>query len=208
MPLTKWFAGPWGGLLHDVLLSPRCLDRGYYHPDAVRRVVTDHVQQRMDREQGIWLMLALEIWHRLFVDDDGSEAAVDWVRTDFAGSLRSLGAATVSLRPRMSSIVAAMARHRVVVFGPALDTLSGVSTHVRVLLASDLPRDYKLLHFQVGSEGRRENAAQKLLRFIVSPFHLAFFLLRTRARVVHLNASLDPKGYSPALAPPIPKANH
>ena len=91
--------------------------------------------------------------------------------------------------------MAAMARHRVVVFGPALDALSGVSTHVRVLLASDLPRDYELLHFQVGSEGRRENAAQKLLRFIVSPFHLAFFLLRTRAGVVHLNASLNPKGY-------------
>ena len=66
--------------------------------------------------------------------------------------------------------MAAMARHRVVVFGPALDALSGVSTHVRVLLASDLPRDYELLHFQVGSEGRRENAAQKLLRFIVRSF--------------------------------------
>lgn len=62
--------------------------------------MTDHVQQRMDREQGIWLMLALEIWHRLFVDDDGSETAVDRVRTDFAGSLRSLGARDCAgLRP-------------------------------------------------------------------------------------------------------------
>jgi len=25
---------------------------------------------------GIWLLLALEIWHRLFVDEDGSEAVV------------------------------------------------------------------------------------------------------------------------------------
>ena len=45
-------------------------------------------------------MLALEIWHRLFVDDDGSETAVDRVRTDFAGSLRSLGARDCAgLRP-------------------------------------------------------------------------------------------------------------
>jgi len=88
-----------------------------------------------------------------------------------------------------------MNKHKIVVFGPSLDALSGVSTHVRMLLASDLPRDFDLLHFQVGSEGRRENALQRLLRLIFSPFHLALFLLRTGAGVVHLNASLDPKGY-------------
>ena len=107
----------------------------------------------------------------------------------------------------MRSIVAAMARHRIVVFGPALDALSEVSTHVRVLLASDLPRDHELLHFQVGSEGRRENAAQKLLRFCES-FSSRVLPPAHPGGVVHLDASLDPKGYSPALAPPIPKANH
>jgi len=86
-------------------------------------------------------------------------------------------------------------RHKIAVFGPSLDALSGVSTHVRMLLASDLPRDFELLHFQVGSEGRRENALQRVLRLALSPFHLALFLLRTGAGVVHLNASLDPKGY-------------
>jgi len=84
VPLTRWFAGPWRGLINDVLLSDRCLDRGYYNADVVRGIVSDHVQRRVDREQGIWLMLVLEIWHRLFVDDDGSEAAVGRVKTDFA----------------------------------------------------------------------------------------------------------------------------
>src|SRR5882762_11690165 len=66
----------------------------------------------------------------------------------------------------------AMSRHKIVLFGPSLDGLSGVSTHVRMLFASDLARDYDLLHFQVGSEGREENALQKLMRFMLSPFHL------------------------------------
>ena len=74
----------------DVLLSDRCLDRGYYDADVVRGIVADHLQGRVDREQGIWLMLALEIWHRLFVDDDGSEAAVARVKGDFARSLDEL----------------------------------------------------------------------------------------------------------------------
>jgi asparagine synthase (glutamine-hydrolysing) len=93
VPLTRWFAGPWRGLIDDVLLSDRCLDRGYYDADVVRAIVSDHVNRRVDREQGIWLMLALEIWHRLFVDDDGSEAAVYRVKADFAGSLSMLAAA-------------------------------------------------------------------------------------------------------------------
>jgi asparagine synthase (glutamine-hydrolysing) len=93
VPLTRWFVGPWRGLINDVLLSDRCLDRGYYNADVVRGIVRDHVRGRVDREQGIWLMLALEVWHRLFVDDDGSEAAVDRVKADFARSLSALAAA-------------------------------------------------------------------------------------------------------------------
>ena len=88
-----------------------------------------------------------------------------------------------------------MSRRKVVVFGPSLEALSGVSTHVRMLMCSDLARDYELLHFQVGSEGRNEGRLQKLARFALSPFELALLLLRSRAEAVHLNASLDPKGY-------------
>jgi asparagine synthase (glutamine-hydrolysing) len=87
VPLARWFAGPWRGLLSEVLLSARCLDRGHYNPDAVRAVVADCHQGRVEREQGAWMLLALELWHRLYVDDDGSEAAVDRMRADFARPL-------------------------------------------------------------------------------------------------------------------------
>jgi len=93
VPLTRWFTGPWRGLIDEVLLSDRCLDRGYCNADVVRAIVSDHLNRRVDREQGIWLMLALEIWHRLFVDEDGSEAAVDRVKADFARPLGRLAAA-------------------------------------------------------------------------------------------------------------------
>jgi len=88
-----------------------------------------------------------------------------------------------------------MGKHCVVVLGPSLHAVSGVSTHVRMLISSGLARDYDLRHFRVGSEGRRENALQKVMRFALSPAHLALFLLQTGAEVVHLNASLDAKGF-------------
>jgi asparagine synthase (glutamine-hydrolysing) len=100
VPLTRWFVGPWRGLIQNVVLSDRCLDRGYYDADVVRGIVDDHLQGRVDREQGIWLMLALEIWHRLFVDDDGSESAVARVKADFA---RSMDTPTAPARARTSA---------------------------------------------------------------------------------------------------------
>ena len=84
VPLTRWFVGPWRVLIENVLLSDRCLSRGYYRPEVVRKVIDDHVNRRVDREQGIWLMLALEIWHRLFIDDDGTLGAVERVKSEFA----------------------------------------------------------------------------------------------------------------------------
>jgi asparagine synthase (glutamine-hydrolysing) len=90
VPLTRWFTGPWRTLLADVLLSPRCLDRGYYDAGAVRAALSGHLERRVDREQGIWLLLALELWHRLFVDDDGSAAALARVEADLERPLGAL----------------------------------------------------------------------------------------------------------------------
>ena len=90
VPLARWFGGPWRGLLRDLLLAPRALDRGYYDPDAARAVVAACCEGRVEREQGAWLMLALELWHRLFVDDDGSEAALDRLRDALAPPLHAM----------------------------------------------------------------------------------------------------------------------
>lgn len=89
----------------------------------------------------------------------------------------------------------AAARKRVLVFGPSLSAVSGVSTHVNMLMASALSRDYELIHFQVGSEGREESALRKLLRFLVSPVQLAGWITKNRPCAVHMNTSLDQKAY-------------
>lgn len=83
----------------------------------------------------------------------------------------------------------------VVLSGPRLEAVSGVSTHLNQIFGSSLFGDVDLLHFVVGSEGRRESALQKLGRFAVSPIAFAAYLLRHRPGIVHLNSSLEPKSY-------------
>lgn len=77
VPLTPWFRGPLAGFVHEILLGERALSRGYFRPEVLRRVVEDHLGGKVDRGRAIWTLLSLEIWHRLFLDDDGTEGAAE-----------------------------------------------------------------------------------------------------------------------------------
>jgi glycosyltransferase involved in cell wall biosynthesis len=83
----------------------------------------------------------------------------------------------------------------VMLLGPSLDAVSGVSTHLNQLYRSSLSRDFHLVHFQVGSEGRGESAPGKLVRLLTSPFQFAVSLLRKRPDIVHVNTSMEQKSY-------------
>jgi glycosyltransferase involved in cell wall biosynthesis len=88
-----------------------------------------------------------------------------------------------------------MKRPVVFLSGPDLGAVSGVSTHLNMLLGSGLADDFELLPFQVGSEGRTENFGARLARLIVSPFALAKAILARNAAIVHLNTSLNTRAF-------------
>jgi glycosyltransferase involved in cell wall biosynthesis len=79
--------------------------------------------------------------------------------------------------------------------GPHRAAVSGVSTHLNLLIGSTLGEGFELVHFQVGSEGREEGAIGKLLRLLVSPFALAAAIVFRHVSIVHLNTSLNPRAY-------------
>ncbi|HET9576902.1 MAG TPA: glycosyltransferase [Usitatibacter sp.] len=88
-----------------------------------------------------------------------------------------------------------MNRPVVVVLGPDRAAISGVSTHVNLLMGSALAEDFELVHFQVGSEGRREGRIAKWLRLLFSPLALFATILFRHAAIVHINSSLNPRAY-------------
>ena len=88
-----------------------------------------------------------------------------------------------------------MNRPTVLVLGPDRAAVSGVSTHVNLLMDSRLAEDFELVHFQVGSEGREEGAFARLVRLAWSPFGLARAIIFRHASLVHINTSLNPRAY-------------
>ena len=67
VPIATWLRDGLRPLLHEVVLSPRALERCYLAPEAVRRVVAEHLAG-VDHGHRLWALLMLELWHREFVD--------------------------------------------------------------------------------------------------------------------------------------------
>ncbi len=67
-PIGRWLRGELAQYVEETICSGQAVARGYFDPRAVRRLWTDHRDGRADREHEIWMLLALEVWHRTFVD--------------------------------------------------------------------------------------------------------------------------------------------
>lgn len=72
VPLARWFRNELQPMLHDVVLSDRALQRGYFNPDYLRGLVQDHTNSKTDHSFQLWALLWLELWHREFYDAPAS----------------------------------------------------------------------------------------------------------------------------------------
>lgn len=81
------------------------------------------------------------------------------------------------------------------VLGPSRQAMSGVTTHVNLLLGSPLASVFALAHFQIGSEGRNEGFIAKGLRFAFSPLELIRTILQLDVSLLHVNTSMNARAY-------------
>ena len=79
----------------------------------------------------------------------------------------------------------------VLLLGPHLGAISGVSAHLKAMLRSRLGEDFVLDHFPVGSEGRNEGRTGRALRLLTSGVALAAQIRKRRPVLVHVNTSLN-----------------
>lgn len=68
VPIDHWFRQELKPLLHDVLLSQRCRERGLLNHARVQELVEEHTSGKVDHAYRLWNLLCLELWHRTYVD--------------------------------------------------------------------------------------------------------------------------------------------
>jgi asparagine synthase (glutamine-hydrolysing) len=89
LPLRHWMRNELKDLIMSVLLDSSTLQRGYFDPRGVRRLLDEHFQKRRDHSARIWRFLMFELWHRNFLANVGRTNA--GARADQAASLRGGG---------------------------------------------------------------------------------------------------------------------
>jgi len=76
VPLARWFREELREMAHDILLSARALQRGYFSPKSVEGLLKEHCLHRVDHASRLWDLLVLELWNRTFIDGDGCSVQV------------------------------------------------------------------------------------------------------------------------------------
>ncbi len=68
VPINVWFRRDLKPLLESMLFSSRSLDRGYFEPGYLSKLVTEHTAGKVDHRRELWTLLNLELWLRTFID--------------------------------------------------------------------------------------------------------------------------------------------
>jgi len=67
LPLVHWMRNELKDVLM-ILLEPRTLQRGYFDPSGIRKLMDDHLCGRRESSGRIWRLLMFELWHRNFLE--------------------------------------------------------------------------------------------------------------------------------------------
>lgn len=68
VPIDHWFRNELKEMLGDVLLSRRCIERGLFREEVIKRYIDDHLANRFDHSYRLWSLLILEGWFCTFMD--------------------------------------------------------------------------------------------------------------------------------------------
>lgn len=75
VPLGRWLQGPYRPVIDDLVLGPRALSRGLFDPAFVKRLALEHRSGARSHTDRLWLLMNVELWHRLFLDGDDPATA-------------------------------------------------------------------------------------------------------------------------------------
>lgn len=75
VPYESWLRGRLRQPMEDLLLSDRCLSRGYFEPTEVRRLLAANAT-RGGFSKELFCLMVLELWHRSFLDQTPAKSEI------------------------------------------------------------------------------------------------------------------------------------
>jgi asparagine synthase (glutamine-hydrolysing) len=95
-PLGYWMKGPLVPVLERMLAESALVEEGIFRREGIAGLLGEHLRDRADHHVRLWLILNLEIWHRMYVRGQSIDELGDWL---------AAGHSTVSHRPSRGNAV-------------------------------------------------------------------------------------------------------
>jgi asparagine synthase (glutamine-hydrolysing) len=70
VPVGRWLANQFKPMVDEFILGPRALNRGLFHAAALGQLAAEHAAGGARHGDRLWLLMNLEIWHRIFRDGE------------------------------------------------------------------------------------------------------------------------------------------
>ncbi|TQV88898.1 asparagine synthase (glutamine-hydrolyzing) [Aliikangiella coralliicola] len=67
-PLAVMFQGELYDYVAGIIDSEKAHARGYFKPEIIKQLLTEHKDKTRDHHRVLWQLLVLELWHREFID--------------------------------------------------------------------------------------------------------------------------------------------
>jgi asparagine synthase (glutamine-hydrolysing) len=68
VPLDAWLRSELAPLVDELLCESAVIHRGWFRPEAVRRLIAEHQRRHFDHSARIWALIVLEKWSRTWLD--------------------------------------------------------------------------------------------------------------------------------------------
>ena len=79
-PVGLWMQRDLRALVEDRLGNSRLVAAGVFRPEPLARIMREHLAGRVDHSYRLWLLLNLEIWHEIYIEQHSVEAATAGIR--------------------------------------------------------------------------------------------------------------------------------
>jgi asparagine synthase (glutamine-hydrolysing) len=98
-PLARWMRTDLAPLLRTVVADSRFIMAGVFSRPYVERILHEHLAGKRDHNFRLWILLNLEVWHRLFLDEEPLEDANGWIERSHAPAPRVEATVGVGMGP-------------------------------------------------------------------------------------------------------------
>jgi asparagine synthase (glutamine-hydrolysing) len=70
MPIGKWLREDLKGYTEQILFSKELEERNLFNIGYIKKLWQEHQQGNKDYSVELWILLKLELWFRIFMDND------------------------------------------------------------------------------------------------------------------------------------------